>query len=115
VIVGEGVLVGVRVGRGVLLGKGVLLGGKVLVGGGGGEAVNVLVGVGVTVKVLTALGTALRIILQPLSNKARTPKSLLTTPVSGPPPPQSLSKSISQRYLIPASKGTVPVQILEEE
>ena len=96
-IVGDGVMDGVRVGLGVLLGKGVLVGGEVLVGGGTAVAVGVRVGVGVCVQVDKALGTAFRMMVHPLSKIARTPKSLLTTPVNGPPPPQSPSKSIFQR------------------
>jgi hypothetical protein len=103
VLVGNGVLVGVRVtegvkvGSGVQVGGGVLLGRGVLLGGGSGLGVTVWVGVLVGVQVTTLLGTAFRTSVQPLSNWARIPKSELWTPVSGPPPAQSLSKSVSQR------------------
>ncbi len=115
VIDGVQVMVGVLVGRGVLLGSGVIVGSAVLVGGGGGEGVGVVDGVGDAVHVTTKRGTAFLVRLQPLSNNARTPKSEFTTPVNGPPPPQSLSKSTSQRYWVPALNGKLPVQIDEEE
>ena len=115
VIDGVHVMVGVEVGIGVLLGSGVFVGGGVLVGRGDGEGVGVVDGVAVAVQVTIVRGTAFLIMLQPLSNKARTPKSEFTTPVKGPPPPQSLSKSISQRYWVPALNGTLPFQIDVEE
>ena len=86
---------GVRDGGGVFVGSGVLEGNGVMVGGGSGDAVGVVVGVGIGVQVAMTRGTALRVSVQPLSNWAMTPKSELTTPVKGPPPPQSPSKSTS--------------------
>ena len=102
VVVGDGVMegvqvmVGVKVGSGVAVGNGVLEGSGVLVGGGGGVGVQVTVGVEDGVQEMIGLGTASRRSWQPLAKSMITPKSLLTTSVSDPPPAQSLSKSISQ-------------------
>ena len=115
VIDGVQVMVGVLVGKGVLLGRGVFVGSDVLVGGGGGEGVGVVDAVAVAVQVTIERGTAFLVRLQPFSNIARTPKSAFTTPLRGPPPPQSLSKSTSQRLLVPALNGTLPVQVDDEE
>jgi len=108
VLLGVGVLEGVSDGSGVLLGGGVLLGIGVLLGGGGIVAVAVCVGVGVGVKVTSARGTAGRVKVQPLAKWATTPKSELSRLVMGALAPPSPSKSISQRYMVPALKGRVP-------
>jgi len=115
VLVGDGVIDGVLVLVGVKDGAKVAVGSGVLVGGGGGDGVGVVVAVAVAVQVTIDLGTAFLIRLHPLSKIALTPKSELMRPVNGPPPPQSLSKSISQRYWVPALNGTVPFQIDDEE
>jgi hypothetical protein len=103
VVVGDGVIegvqvtVGVKVGSGVGEGNGVAVGSGVFVGGGGGVGVQVTVGVADGVQEMIGLGTASRRSWQPLSKSMITPKSLLTTSGdSGPPPAQSLSKSILQ-------------------
>ncbi len=94
VIDGVQVIVGVKVGNGVAEGNGVAVGSGVLVGGGGGVGVQVTVGVEDGVQEMIGLGTASRRSWQPLAKSMITPKSLLTTPGNGPPPAQSLSKSI---------------------
>ena len=103
------------VGNGVFEGVGVLVGSGVFVGGGGGVGVQVTVGVADGVQELIGLGTASRRSWQPLAKSMITPKSLLTTSVRGPPKAQSRSKSISQVYELPASKGTDPPQLVGED
>ena len=56
----------------------------------------VLVGVSVGVQIVITLGTGSRRSWQPLAKSMVTPKSLLSKPVNGPPPPQSPSKSTDQ-------------------
>ena len=98
----------------MLVGSGVFDGNGVLVGGGGGEGVKVEVGVLVGVQVTIALGTALRTSWQPFWKSIMNPKSEERASVSGPPPPQSLSKSISHLLLVPALKLRLPLQIVLE-
>lgn len=88
-------MVGVEVGKGVLLGSGVFDGRGVLVGGGGGDGVGVVVAVAVAVQVTIDLGTTFLTSWQPFWKSIIKPKSEFWIPDKGPPPPQSLSKSIS--------------------
>jgi len=115
VIDGVQVIVGVKVGKGVAEGKGVAVGSGVAVGGGGGVGVQVTVGVEDGVQEMIGLGTASRRSWQPLAKSMITPKSLLTTPGSAPPPAQSLSKSIAQVYELPLLNGTEPLQLVGDD
>ena len=100
VVVAEGVMdgvqviVGVEVGSGVLVGKGVFDGSGVLVGGGGSSTVCIRIAIRETVQVIIDRGTTFRTIWQPFWKSMIKPKSEFWTPDNGPPPPQSLSKSI---------------------
>ena len=115
VMEGVQVLVGVKLGSGVAVGEDVLVGGDVADGGGGGVGVQVVVGVGDGVQVITPRGMASRRSWHPLAKSMITPKSLLITPVRGPPPPQSPLKSIDQLYELPALNGRdPPVQLVGE-
>jgi hypothetical protein len=114
VIDGVQVMVGVLVGSGVLLGSGVFDGSGVLVGGGGGDGVGVVVAVAVAVQVTIDRGTTFLTSWQPFWKSMIKPKSEFWTPLKGPPPPQSLSKSISHLLLEPASKLRLPLQIVDE-
>ena len=113
----DGVQDGVKVkdGSGVKVAVLVSVGGKVLVGGGGGVGVQVTVGVAEGVQELIGRGTGFLTNWQPLAKSMITPKSLLTTPESGPPAAQSLSKSIAQLYVLPLLNGKdPPIQLVGE-
>ncbi len=114
VIVGIDVLVAVSVILGVMEGVGVNVGSGVFEGVGVAVGVRVMVGVLVGVQDIITLGTASRRSWQPLSKSIITPKSLLTTPVSTPPPAQSKSKSITQGFELPLLNGRDPLQLVGE-
>ena len=107
--------VNVKDGSGVDVRVRVAVGGDVLVGGGGGVGVQVVVGVAEGVQEMIGRGTGFLTSWQPLAKSMITPKSLDTTPFSGPPPAQSPSKSIAQVLVLPLLKGSEPpIQLVGE-
>ena len=118
VFVSDGVMVGTSVSVvvgamvGVQVSVGVKLGSSVAVGVGGSDVADAGGG-GIGVQVVDGVGS--RRSWQPLAKSMITPKSLLSTPVSGPPPPQSELKSMDQLFELPALNGNEPpVQLVGE-